>query len=383
MKLVVFSSKLVWANPESPSGYSTDGGFAFQMAAISQIFDEIIIVVPFSKNRFIDGEVNIEGHNLKVYPLANIKGHGLKRKMYYIPWLLRNIFIFNNLINSADAVHTPIPSDMGTLGMVLAKLKNKPLFVRYCGNWLVQRTRAMKFWKWFMEKYAGGKNVMLATGLQYGAPSKKNPNIKWIFSSSLSRLEMINLKRGLPRLDIKDPRLIIVCRIEERKGVDKVIMAVNLIKDNYPTIHLDVVGKGQELEKLRNMVNELNLYKNVTFHGKLNHENVLNTLKGAHIFCYPTTASEGFPKVVLESLAAGLPVFGTPVSAIKALLKGGGGVVLEDAKPETLAWELKNLLLHPEKYILMQQEALNTAMGFSLEDWRDTIKLYLQNAWGL
>jgi len=327
MKLVVFSHKLVWPSPESPSGYATDGGFAFQMEAISQIFEQTTIAVPVSNKRLSNGEVYIKGSNLRVFPLENIKGHGLSRKINYIPWLLKNVIAFNKLINEADYVHTPIPSDIGTLGMIIANIRNKPLFVRHCGNWNVQKTFAERFWKWFMEKYAGGTNVMLTTGLQEGKPSKKNKNINWIFSSSLKNSEIQTLIKSAPLLDIESPRLIIVCRMEVEKGVDRVISALDILRADFPGLHLDIVGDGPALIKFQQSVKRLKLYDMVSFHGKLNHADVLDIMQHAHIFCYPTAASEGFPKVVLEAMASGLPVLGTSVSAIKALLsKGGGGI---------------------------------------------------------
>ena len=48
--------------------------------------------------------------------------------------------------------------------MLFAFVLRKPLFVRHCGNWFVQTTAAEHFWKWFMVRFAGGRNVMIATG---------------------------------------------------------------------------------------------------------------------------------------------------------------------------------------------------------------------------
>jgi glycosyltransferase involved in cell wall biosynthesis len=380
MKVVVFSHKKVWQQPESKSGFATDGGFAFHMDAISQIFESTVVVVPVLDQRIDKGEVFIQGHNLKVFPLKAINASGLKRKLLYIPWAIRNIFRFNALINHADAVHVPIPSDIGTLGMVLAKLKGKNLLVRYCGNWLIQKTTAEKLWRWFMEKYAGGRNVMLATGFESSPPSQINPNIHWIFSSSLTSEEIAHLSQNLPVLNTDNPRIIIVCRMDDGKGVDLLIKAIKLVKTEYPTIHLDLVGEGSSLNKFKNLVSELNLNGNVTFHGKLNHDQVLVALQNAHIFCFPT-ASEGFPKVVLEALASGLPVISTPVSAIIALLNSGGGILVENTDPETIANAIVSILARPGSYTDMQKKAIETAKNFSLENWRDTIKQHLQQEW--
>jgi glycosyltransferase involved in cell wall biosynthesis len=381
MKLVVFSHKAIWVKKDSPSGFATDGGFAFHMKAISEIFEETQLVLPLNTQRQHKGEVNIEGKNIQVFPVKKIKGSGLGRKVRYLPWFLKNIFVFNRLINSADAVHVPIPSDIGTLGMVLAKVKSKPLFVRYCGNWLVRQTLAERFWVWFMEKYAGGKNVMLATGFQPSPPSVKNSNIHWIFSSSLTQEEINRLSGKLPDLDINNPRLAIVGRMSEAKGHRRVIKAVDILKDEYPGMHLDVVGDGPALDDFKAFTQSLGINNMVTFHGKLNHEDVISVLSGAQIFCFPTTSSEGFPKVVIEAMACGLPVLATPVSAIRQLLMFGGGVTLENATPEVLAVALKTVLCDVVKYKHMQKKAIETAREFSLEKWRDTINKHLEKAW--
>ncbi|NJM52391.1 MAG: hypothetical protein HC846_02745 [Blastocatellia bacterium] len=43
-----------------------------------------------------------------------------------------------------------------------------------------------------MEKFAGGRNVMLATGGAAEPPSQINPDIKWIFSTSLRKSDFEN-----------------------------------------------------------------------------------------------------------------------------------------------------------------------------------------------
>jgi len=381
MKLLVISHKLVWRNSNSSSGFATDGGFPFQMNSISQLFEKTIIAVPALANKSPKGEILMEGKNLSIYPLSSIKGSGILRKLRYIPWMFVHVLLLNKLINEADAVHVPIPSDIGTLGMILAKFKNKRLFVRYCGNWNYQSTKAEKLWKGFMERFAGGNNVMLATGLQGNVPSVKNRNIHWIFSSSLTKEEIDKLTQKKPLLDPKAPKLIIVCRMVESKGVKNLIDSIKILKERFPKIHLYLVGDGEDLEKFKDYVIGLDINENITFEGKLNHEDVITALQNAHIFCFPSK-SEGFPKAVLEALACGLPVVANPISAIPELLNSGAGILLENDQPETIAFQVLNILHNPNQYLVMQNEGLNIASKFSLENWRDTIKLYLEQAWG-
>jgi glycosyltransferase involved in cell wall biosynthesis len=102
----------------------------------------------------------------------------------------------------------------------------------------------------------------------------------------------------------------------------------------------------------------------------------------ADLFCYPTESSEGFPKVVLEALASGLPVVATRVSVIPRLLNGGAGVLLEEPSPEAVASGVKSCLSDRELYRSMSRCAVATAGTYSLEKWRDTIGDRLRGAWG-
>ena len=171
-----------------------DGGFPLQVRAISELFNETKVLVPCEKSQNTNGISPLFGKNLEVSPLSAPKGIGFRRKLDIPLWLLRNGRIIWKEIKNADAVHAPIPGDVGTIGMLFALLLRKPLFVRHCGNWLVQRTTAEHFWKWSMEYFAGGRNVMFATGGTENAPSERNSHIKWIFSTSL-RQENIDKSR--------------------------------------------------------------------------------------------------------------------------------------------------------------------------------------------
>jgi len=388
MHLVVFSHKLCWPSSRSACGYATDGGFPMQMRALSELFDETTLVVPVAavaSTGNTAGELPLAGRNLKVVPLSNPTGQDWRRKLSMLPWLLTNGATIWRQTRRADAVHAPIPGDVGTLGMLGAYLLGKPLFVRYCGNWLATHTAAERFWKWFMERVAGGRNVMLATGGDSETPSAQNPAVQWIFSTSLTSEEIEAV--GQPRqLDAgKSPRLIIVARQERGKGTEIVIEAMRELLADFPALQLDVVGDGGALADLKRLAAELGIADHVAFHGKVNHEAVLRLLRQADLFCYPTD-SEGFPKVVLEALATGLPVITTKVSILPQLIGQGGGqeagMLLDEATPAQLVEAVRRCLADGARYHQMSASAVATARGYTLESWRDTIGQHLQTAWG-
>ena len=381
MNLTVFSHKPCWTSTRSPSGYATDGGFAFQMRALSQLFDATRVLVPCRRLGGRSGETPLTGHNLSVTPLTPPSGRGLGRKLALPFWMARNGSALLRGVSRTDAVHAPIPGDIGTIGMLMAWAIRKPLFVRHCGNWLVQRTATEHFWRWFIERWAGGRNVMLVTGGSAERPSKTNANVHWIFSTSLTERQLVACGKARDRAPGKDPRLIIACRQDPEKGTGVVIQAVPHILRNYPGAKLDVVGDGPMLEDFEDLARRLGVADRVTFHGHVGHDVVLRLFREADVLCFPT-ASEGFPKVVLEALACGLPVITTRVSVLPQLLASGCGRLIDHATPEVVADAVAYCLSNGPRYVEMSRLAVTTARQFSVERWRDTIGDFIRKAWG-
>lgn len=351
------------------------------MRALSELFDETVIVAPVSGAANRPGERALTGQRLSVVPLTLPGGADWQRKVRLPFWLLQNGPRLVTEIVKADAVHTPIPGDLGTLGMLLAWVLGKPLFVRHCGNWAVQRTLAERFWHWFMERTAGGRNLMLATGASDEPPSTRNSALRWIFSTSLTAREMRAWQTPRTFPSNRAPRLITVCRQERGKGVEIVLPSLPQLQQHFPGLTYDVVGAGSALTEFQAMAQTLGLTHCVTFHGQLDQNSVLRLLQKADLFCFPTR-SEGFPKVVLEALACGLPVITTRVSALPKLIGSGGGVLLDEASPAALVTAVRDCLADPDRYEPMAAQAQAQAQQYTLENWRDEIGELLAAAWG-
>lgn len=121
-------------------------------------------------------------------------------------------------------------------------------------------------------------------------------------------------------------KLIIVARFSPEKGLDRLIDVFSTLPDNY---HLSMVGIGVLQEEIRNKVIRLNLDKRVKFYGEINN---VPAILVQHDLMVLSSYTEGFPNVVAEALAVGLPVVSLKVSGVKELIKDGfnGYVVAQD-----------------------------------------------------
>lgn len=381
MNLVIVSHKPCWLSTLSPTCHVTDGGFPFQVQALSELFDHTTVMLPVHRSPAPRGVNPLHGHNLCVEALLPVQGVSWKRRLSLVVSAPRILVSVWRAIACADAVHAPVPGDIGTLAIIVALLQRKRLFVRYCGIWGLARRLPHRFLFWLLDHIAGGRNVVLATGGGIEPPSRSNSTIRWIFASTMRISEMaalkrrVSWKRGLPL------RLITVARQEPGKHTDQLLRALALVRQHYPQTTLDVVGNGSCLPALKQLAAELELEDAVAFHGQVDHDTVIKLLREAHLFCFPTD-SEGFPKAVQEALACGLPVVATPVSVLAQLIGSHNGALIQDIQAPTIAQAVLSITTDESRFTTLVENAYGTAQEYSLEAWRDRIGEMLSEAWG-
>lgn len=378
MELCVVSHKLCWP---AGHGFATNGGFPFQMEAISSLFDSTVLVVPIAREAAPREARRLSGRQLSVRAVDPIPGTDFRAKLSFLVWLPRNIGRVWKAIAESDAVHTPVPGDLGTLGILLALLSRKPLFVRHCGTWGHKETLTNRFLIWLLERIAGGRNVVLATGNSDAPPSDRNPAIGWIFSTTLSTKEIASIESARPWTKGQPLKLITVSRMSAGKNVDATIEALAMLRRSHADITLSVVGDGDHLDNLKHLAARLGVSEAVNFHGSVPHESVISLLCSSHLFVMPTRVAEGFPKAVLEAMVCGLPVVATSVSVVPELIGTECGIVLQVTDGPAVAKAIEQLVERGD-FARMSEGARASSSGYTLEAWGRAIERKLVPAWG-
>lgn len=377
----MISHKETWVDPASPTGFSTKGGFPFQMRALSELFDETRIISLRRNSEAPPGLVPLTGNYLEVKTLPEPRGHDLQRKVRLLLHLPRWLITVWHEVAQADAVHTPLPGDLGTIGMIVALLQKKPLFVRHCGRWGIPSSTFDKWLQSFLERIASTRNVVMATGGAGHPPSSRNPAISWIFSTALTAAELDDIPLAKPWKAGEPLRLVTVGSLLPGKNISGLIAALPLLRDQFPDLSLEVIGSGRLLGDLQQQTRLLGLEEVVNFSGNLSHDQVMAHLSESHVFVFPTLY-EGFPKALLEAMACGLPIVASPVSVIPRLLEGGAGLLFNGQDALSITDALSDLLSDSEKMAAMGRLARERAQRYTLERWRDEIGQRLTEAWG-
>ncbi len=155
--------------------------------------------------------------------------------------------------------------------------------------------------------------------------------------------------------------LLSVGRLTNQKRIDRVIKAVG--KMNAP-VHLTVVGDGEDRNDLEELANVVAKDK-VTFVGEKKPQYVREYYKDSDIFVIPSD-KEGMPIVMLEAMAAGLPVVGSNVLGIHELLYGVG-VLVNNPSPETFARAITELQNDSERLLDLSNKSVQCAKKYSWE----------------
>lgn len=382
MRVLIVSTKRCWKVGCDPERFGVTGGFAQQVESLAVVFGRLNAILMLARGPAVQGFSVVPNDLVGVSTLPEPLGAGWIRKVALVPWMALNGGPLWREIKIADAIHVPVPGDIGVLAIIAALTRRKPLFVRHCGTWGDRSTLANRFLAWLLPRIAGGRVVVMATGGGPEPPEPCNSAIQWIFATSLSEAEIEGIVPASAWLTGEPLRLVTVGRLTVQKNARACVEALPAIRQEVPESTLRVVGDGPFWADLEAVARRCGVADAVTFTGNLNHEAVIETLCRSHLFLFPTRVAEGFPKAVLEAMACGLPVVASPVSVLPHLLADGCGELLAGTSAEDVAEAVIQLAGDPGRMSAMGRAARGRARGYTLERWRDLIGERLEAAWG-
>lgn len=154
-------------------------------------------------------------------------------------------------------------------------------------------------------------------------------------------------------------------RLIGAKGADVFLRALARV----PDVSASIVGEGPERETLAGLVSELGLASRVRLHGEV--AGAARLMRAFDAFAL-SSRTEGTPIVLLEAVAAGLPVVATAVGGVPDVLGEDGALVVPPDDPDAFARALARTLSDPgaagERAL---RARARVASHYGLEPWLD------------
>ena len=132
-------------------------------------------------------------------------------------------------------------------------------------------------------------------------------------------------------------RIVSVCRLVEKKGVDTLLRGLGLFARRNPTsqFHLTVAGDGPQRPQLESIAQTEQIADRVRFLGAVDNERVRTLLGESDVFALPCRDDasgdrDGIPVVLMEAMACGLPVISGDLPAIRELVRHDDSGLLVD-----------------------------------------------------
>lgn len=139
-----------------------------------------------------------------------------------------------------------------------------------------------------------------------------------------------------------DNQILVIARLKKFKGHSLIIEAVKILCEEISDFKLLILGVGEEMNNLQNLVDKYNLSKWVAFEGHV--ENVYDYINGSDIIVAPSLA-EPFGLIVLEAYSCAKPVIAFDVPAFdENIVDGESGLLVLPYNIQSLAEKIKYLL---------------------------------------
>lgn len=277
----------------------------------------------------------------------------------------------------------------GILGSVTAYLykilntKHKMRVIYRIGGWAFNDPRS-----WFLnkvilwaEKSTGSlkDKIIVNSESDYQAAIKfkicsPNKIIKIHNGIDVEKLEFLPkqeakafLSNKIPQHKIQNTKYIIgtVANFYRTKGINYLIEAISLLEAKYKPLDVKciVIGDGEQRPELEKLIEKYGLQNKVFLIGRI--PDAYKYLKAFHVFILPSL-KEGFPWIILEAMAAEIPIIATKVGALNEIIESNKqGILIEPKNSEKLAESIFKLIKDPELAASFKAEAKEKLKKFA------------------
>jgi len=332
-----------------------EGSFARYVDALAPYFDEIVLCVPVRRDPSGEGTA-IKAPNVRLAPLASFDG-----PVQFYPRLagtLRRILPF---VRDIDLLHCRVPTPAAVFAFAVARLLGRPAFLLIVGDLQAllpsMPYRGLKRLVWraytaFEERnvqWMANRALTFANGATLAA--KHTRPGRAVVQTQTTTIDAQAIASREDTMTRPRVRLFAVSRIDPRKGLRVLPAVVARLVHRGFDVAIDIVGPvvGRPGEAERQAIvadaASLGVADRVNLLGPVPLDRLLPRYAEYDLFVLPTLPGEGVPRVLLEAMAAGLPVVTTSVAGTPSLITHErNGLLVDEPSADAVAGAIQRLL---------------------------------------
>lgn len=306
---------------------------------------------------------------IRLVPVAPAGGTRLRDRLGVLRRLPRWWRAITAELPAAEMLHVRCPAAISALALVAIRRHGGPgrRWFKYAGNWRPSGREPFSYRlqrRWLRAGRPAG--TVTVNGRWPGEPRHvhafRNPCL------SEEELRGARTATGPRRLDAP-PRLLFAGRLDVEKGALRAVEILERLRGRGVDARLDLAGDGPARDAIARRVDGAAASR-ITMHGWVPRERLDELYGAAHFLLLPSTASEGWPKVLAEAMARGAVPLAGEVSAIAAeLAECACGRALPPLDVDAFVREIESYLHTPERWERESTAGRTAAERFTYESW--------------
>ena len=238
-------------------------------------------------------------------------------------------FLFTLMINRPHLIHVNpslLPKSLvrDSCVILISRLFSKARVVVFFRGWNVNNEKFVENFYWFFKRTLFSADQFISLSRHsvekinsWGVSNDKLNLACTVIDPGLEGfLKGLNSPGFIQHKALSDKiRILFLGRVVREKGLYELLEGFSVAYKRNRNIELVIAGNGTEFGNIRSLVRKNGLEHAVKFLGQVSGAEKYNALVSSHLFLLPSY-TEGMPNSVLEAMASGCIVFGTPVGAL-------------------------------------------------------------------
>lgn len=172
--------------------------------------------------------------------------------------------------------------------------------------------------------------------------------------------------------DLKGKNIVSIGRLSHEKGFLDLIDVFALVHMVCPDWKLNIIGDGDEKNKIVSKIHKYGLDNDVIMHGFLDREQIGKVLSKSSIYAM-TSYTESFGIVLLEAFSYGVPCvcFDSAEGANEIVTNNWDGYLIKDRNVDEMAKRICRMIQNYGRRYVMGQNAIDKANKYSLDEVKE------------